>query len=160
MGPVVYMLATKVFVGLLGILLAFAPDAIYDFYERQPGYWGLSPGTDQAVGGLIMALEQSIVMGVALVFLFIRALSESEREDKRAERLEDDAEAAADAARRAADAPTRPHERRLDPVKEVQAEAVEQLAGPRCSGWYSSPVQTRTPMAIEDHAGRWRLIAA
>ena len=45
MGPVVYMLATKVFVGLLGILLAFSPDAIYDFYERQPGYWGLSPGT-------------------------------------------------------------------------------------------------------------------
>jgi putative membrane protein len=96
------MLATKVFVGLLGILLAFSPDAIYGFYERQPGYWGLSPGTDQSVGGLIMALEQSIVMGVALVFLFTRALSESEREAKRTERLEDDAEAAADAARRAA----------------------------------------------------------
>jgi len=107
MGPVVYMLATKVFVGLLGILLAFAPDTIYDFYDRQPGYWGLSPGTDQAVGGLIMALEQSIVMGVALVFLFTRALSESEREAQREERLEDDAEAAADAARRAATAARR-----------------------------------------------------
>ena len=104
MGPVVYMLATKVFVGLLGILLAFSPDAIYDFYERQPGYWGLSPGTDQSVGGLIMALEQSIVMGVALVFLFTRALGESERENQRKERLEDDAEAAAAAARRAATA--------------------------------------------------------
>jgi putative membrane protein len=86
MGPVVYMLATKVIVGLLGILLAFAPNAIYDFYERQPGYWGLSPGTDQAVGGLTMALEQSIVMGIALVFLFVRALGESEREEQRAER--------------------------------------------------------------------------
>jgi len=89
MGPVVYMLATKVLVGLLGILLAFAPEAIYDFYERQPGYWGLSPATDQAVGGLIMALEQSIVMGVALVFLFVRALGESDREDERAERYAD-----------------------------------------------------------------------
>jgi cytochrome c oxidase assembly factor CtaG len=86
MGPVVYMLATKVFVGLLGILLAFSPDPIYDFYERQPGYWGLSPGTDQAVGGLVMALEQSIVMGIALVFLFVRALGESERDEQRAER--------------------------------------------------------------------------
>jgi cytochrome c oxidase assembly factor CtaG len=86
MGPVVYMLATKVLVGLLGIMLAFAPEAIYDFYESQPGYWGLSPETDQAVGGLIMALEQSIVMGVALVFLFVRALGESDREDERAER--------------------------------------------------------------------------
>ncbi|MFP5362571.1 MAG: cytochrome c oxidase assembly protein [Thermoleophilia bacterium] len=86
MGPVVYMLATKVLVGLLGILLTFAPETIYDFYERQPGYWGLSPATDQAVGGLIMALEQSIVMGVALVFLFVRALGESDRQDERAER--------------------------------------------------------------------------
>ncbi len=86
MGPVVYMLGTKVLVGLLGILLTFAPHAIYDFYERQPGYWSLSPGTDQAVGGLIMALEQSIVMGIALVFLFVRALGESEREEERAER--------------------------------------------------------------------------
>jgi putative membrane protein len=87
MGPVVYMLATKLFVGLLGILLAFSPDPLYDFYERQPGYWGLSPGTDQAVGGLVMALEQSIVMGVALVFLFVSALGESEREEQRAERF-------------------------------------------------------------------------
>ena len=89
MGPVVYMLATKVLVGLLGILLAFAPEAMYDFYESQPGYWGLSPATDQAVGGLIMALEQSIVMGIALVFLFVRALGESDREDERAERYAD-----------------------------------------------------------------------
>jgi putative membrane protein len=87
MGPVVYMLATKALVGLLGILLAFSPNPIYDFYERQPGYWGLSPGTDQAVGGLVMALEQSIVMGVALVFLFVRALGESERDEQRAERF-------------------------------------------------------------------------
>jgi cytochrome c oxidase assembly factor CtaG len=86
MGPVVYMVSTKVLVGLLGIGLAFAPEAIYDFYERQPGYWGLTPGDDQAVGGLVMALEQSIVMGVALVFLFVRALQESEREEERAER--------------------------------------------------------------------------
>ena len=89
MGPVVYMVATKVLVGLLGIGLAFAPDAIYDFYEHQPGYWGLSPGTDQAIGGLIMATEQSIVMGIALVYLFVRALAESERQNEREERYAD-----------------------------------------------------------------------
>jgi putative membrane protein len=86
MGPIVYMLGTKVLVGLLGILLAFAPNAIYGFYESQPRYWGLSAATDQAVGGLTMALEQSVVMGIALVFLFVRALGESEREEERAER--------------------------------------------------------------------------
>ena len=33
-----------------------------------------------------MALEQSIIMGIALVVLFVRALSESEREEQRRER--------------------------------------------------------------------------
>ena len=88
MGPVLYMVCTKLLVGLLGVGLAFAPDAIYDFYERQPGYWDLSAGTDQAIGGLIMATEQSIVMGVALVFLFVRALAESDRANEREERYE------------------------------------------------------------------------
>jgi hypothetical protein len=33
-----------------------------------------------------MALEQSIVMGIALVWLFVNALTESEAEEQRAER--------------------------------------------------------------------------
>jgi putative membrane protein len=87
MAPVVYMLATKLFVGLLGIGLAFAPDSLYAFYAHQPRYWGLSSGDDQAVAGLLMALEQSLVMGVALAWLFARMLGESEREEQRAERF-------------------------------------------------------------------------
>ncbi len=93
MGPVAYMVATKGLVGLLGVGLAFAPDAIYDFYERQPGYWSLSPGTDQAIGGLIMATEQSIVMGIALAYLFIRALAEADRQNEREERYADGSDA-------------------------------------------------------------------
>ncbi|HEV7805816.1 MAG TPA: cytochrome c oxidase assembly protein [Solirubrobacteraceae bacterium] len=89
MGPVLYMVSTKVLVGLLGVGLAFAPHAIYDFYGRQPGYWDLSPETDQAIGGLIMATEQSIVMGIALAYLFVRALEESNRRNEREERLSD-----------------------------------------------------------------------
>ena len=41
MGPVVYMVATKLAVGLLGIVLTFAPDALYDFYEQRRR-WGLT----------------------------------------------------------------------------------------------------------------------
>ena len=33
-----------------------------------------------------MALEQSIIMGIALAWLFVRMLSESEEEEQRAER--------------------------------------------------------------------------
>lgn len=93
--PVAYMVGTKVLVGLVGILLTFAPDALYDFYVDQPEVWGLDPLSDQAVAGAIMAVEQSVVMGVALAWLFVRALTESERDEQRRERLEDAREAAA-----------------------------------------------------------------
>lgn len=87
--PIVYMLSTKVTVGFLGILLTFAPNAIFSYYTAQPHYWGLDPDADQALAGVIMALEQSIVMGIALVFLFTRMLAQSERNLQREERYAD-----------------------------------------------------------------------
>jgi len=89
LGPVVYMLSTKLAVGILAIALAFAPDVLYDEYARQPDYWGLTKLQDQNVAGLVMALEQSVIMGIALVALFARALSDSERAEQRAERLDE-----------------------------------------------------------------------
>ena len=87
MGPIAYMASTKLLVGLLGILLAFAPDLLYDSYDLPGERWGLTPQDDQQVAGLIMALEQSIVMGIALAWLFARMLSESEEEERRRERF-------------------------------------------------------------------------
>lgn len=88
LGPVAYMASTKLLVGLLGIAIAFAPASFYPFYEHHPHYWGLSPSVDQSLAGLTMALEQSIVMGIALVVVFVAMLSESEREAQRQERFE------------------------------------------------------------------------
>ncbi len=88
MGPALYMAATKLLIGLLGITLVFAPGTLYAFYARQGGFWGLSPHADQSLAGGVMALEQSLVMGVALAILFARMLSESEREAQRAERAQ------------------------------------------------------------------------
>ena len=87
-GPVLYMASTKILVGFLGVLLAFAPNLLYDVYETGGTRWGLSAIDDQRVAGLLMALEQSIVMGIALAYLFVRMLAESEEEDLRAERYD------------------------------------------------------------------------
>jgi putative membrane protein len=88
LGPVIYMAGTKLFVGLLGMGLAFAPSAIYPYYVHHARVWGISAGDDQSIAGLVMAVEQSLVMGTALVVLFMRALGESEREQQRRERYE------------------------------------------------------------------------
>ncbi len=85
-GPILYMASTKILVGFLGILLTFSATVLYDYYETGGTRWGLSALDDQHVAGLVMALEQSLVMGVALAYLFFRMLSESEAEDQRAER--------------------------------------------------------------------------
>ena len=86
LGPVMYMASTKVLVGFLGVLLTFAPGMLYAAYESGGTRWGLTAHDDQQVAGLVMALEQSLVMGVALAYLFVRMLSESEAEERRAER--------------------------------------------------------------------------
>jgi putative membrane protein len=88
LGPVMYMVVTRLGVGLLGIALIFAPHAIYPYYVHHPHYWGLTPHQDQAIAGGVMAVEQSVVMGVALVYLFVRMLEESERKAEREERYE------------------------------------------------------------------------
>jgi putative membrane protein len=88
LGPVVYMGATKILVGALGMGLAFAPSTLYPYYAHHVRTWGISAADDQAIAGLIMALEQSIVMSIALAWLFIRALGESERAQQREERFE------------------------------------------------------------------------
>jgi cytochrome c oxidase assembly factor CtaG len=88
LGPVAYMTASKLFVGALGMGLAFAPAALYPYYADHARVWGISAIDDQAIAGLIMAVEQSLVMGIALVVLFVRALAESERAQQRRERFE------------------------------------------------------------------------
>jgi cytochrome c oxidase assembly factor CtaG len=86
LGPVLYMAATKLLVGALGMAIAFAPATLYPYYAHHARVWGISAADDQALAGVIMAVEQSIVMGIALAAIFIRALGESEREQQRRER--------------------------------------------------------------------------
>jgi cytochrome c oxidase assembly factor CtaG len=88
LGPVAYMGGTKLFVGALGMGLAFAPVALYPYYVHHARVWGISALEDQGMAGILMAVEQSVIMGIALAVLFMRALAESERAEQRRERLE------------------------------------------------------------------------
>jgi len=90
LAPVAYMASTKLAVGALGVLLTFYPKLLYSSYEVRGERWGLTPLTDQSVAGAIMGLEQSLVMGVGLAWLFARMLAEADRNDERDERYEVD----------------------------------------------------------------------
>jgi cytochrome c oxidase assembly factor CtaG len=86
--PLAYLSAAKLLMGALGLVLAFAPDVSYDAYAQAPRTWGLSPLEDLNVGGVVMMVEQSIVLVIAFAIFFVRMLERSEADQRRRERLE------------------------------------------------------------------------
>ena len=88
MATVAYVAGAKVGLALLGVVLAFSTSVFYDPYEQAPRTWGLSPLDDQNVGGVLMMLEQSIVLAIFFAILFARMLDRSRRPQRRRERLE------------------------------------------------------------------------
>jgi putative membrane protein len=85
MGQIVYMTITKLGVGALGVVLAFSTHSLYPWYQDHPHYWGLTARVDQNVAGVLMALEQSLIMGTVLVYIVYRMLNDSEKEAVRQE---------------------------------------------------------------------------
>jgi putative membrane protein len=83
-----YIGAAKVLMGLLGLVLTFSPNAIYDTYEQAPRTWGLSAVEDLNVGGVLMMLEQSVVLVIFFGLMVARLLASAEQAEQRRERLE------------------------------------------------------------------------
>lgn len=77
----IYLFASFVLASPLGLLLALIPRAVYHFYVHAPRLWGLSPLTDQQIGGAAMALEQAVVLFVASAYFFLRFLAGEGRAD-------------------------------------------------------------------------------
>jgi cytochrome c oxidase assembly factor CtaG len=77
-----YLFLAFVVASPLGLLLALIPRAVYDFYVDAPHrLWGLSPLTDQQLGGTAMALEQAAVLFAVGTYFFLRFLSGEGRAD-------------------------------------------------------------------------------
>ena len=86
LGPVVYVAATKLLVGALGMVITFSPDLLYDWYARLGEIWGMTPLAAQQAGGALMTVEQEAILGIVLITMFVRALGEEDRRDARSER--------------------------------------------------------------------------
>jgi cytochrome c oxidase assembly factor CtaG len=86
LGPVLYVAATKLLVGALGIGITFSPDLLYTWYAHFGVIWAMAPLASQQAGGALMTVEQESILGVVLITMFVRALGEEERREARAER--------------------------------------------------------------------------
>ena len=81
-GRTAYVLVGFVGSAFLGLALTFSGSAFYDFYERAPRIWGLSPVQDQNFGGILMTSEQALVFLAATAYLLIRLFHEEEAREK------------------------------------------------------------------------------
>jgi putative membrane protein len=86
--PFAYIGAAKMGLAGLGLYLTWSTGIAYEHYEDVPRIWGLTAVEDQNVGGAMMMLEQSVVLLIAFVVLFVQMLTQSEADEQRRERLE------------------------------------------------------------------------
>jgi len=83
-GQVLYLFFGSMPMVLLGAGLTFAPP-LYAPYLYAPRVWGLSPATDQQLGGLLMWVPVSLYMVVIMSILFIRGMQQQERQQREEE---------------------------------------------------------------------------
>ena len=89
-GQVLYLFFSGMPVVALGAGLTFA-GPLYAPYLEAPRLWGLSPATDQQLGGLIMWVPGNIIYIIIVSILFIRWMQKQEAK-QRAEEAKQDVE--------------------------------------------------------------------
>ena len=71
---------------VLGLLFTIASRPFYDFYERAPRLWGLSPVVDQQLAGVVMFGAGNLIYFAAVVVVFWRVFGDPARDEEEAQR--------------------------------------------------------------------------
>lgn len=88
-GQILYMFLGGMPTVALGAGLTFAPP-LYEPYIHAPRVWGLSPATDQQLGGLIMWIPGGLISIVTVSILFIRWMLLQDAKQRMQEAMMDD----------------------------------------------------------------------
>ncbi len=67
-----YLFLVQIPMQILGAILTFADDPLYTWYVAAPRTWGLSPGEDQQLGGLLMWIPGNLWIWGAMSVLFFQ----------------------------------------------------------------------------------------
>ena len=82
-GPrVLYLFAGFILASPIALVIALAGEPLYDFYLDTPKLWGLSPLEDQQIGGIMMGVEQSILLFVAFFVALAKLFDEEDAADE------------------------------------------------------------------------------
>ena len=73
---VIYLAAAFFLAAPVALLIALAGSTIYPYYDTTPHLWGLTPLEDQSIGGMMMAVEQSVILFVAAFWAFAAMMDE------------------------------------------------------------------------------------
>jgi len=73
---VIYLAAAFFLAAPVALLIALAGSTIYPYYDTTPHLWGLTPLEDQSLGGMMMAVEQSVILFVAAFQAFTAMMDE------------------------------------------------------------------------------------
>lgn len=77
-----YLFLQSLLPSVLSAFITFADGTVYTFYQRAPRTWGLSPESDQQIGGGLMKLMGSVILWSFIGFVFFRWYAREEAETK------------------------------------------------------------------------------
>jgi putative membrane protein len=89
-----FVLAMRTFSGVLATVFIWAGQPLYPDYAPGERIWGISPLTDQTIGGALMFVEGATITLVVFAWLFLRWTREAELRQSLVERGRDPARAA------------------------------------------------------------------
>jgi cytochrome c oxidase assembly factor CtaG len=79
MAKLVYLAAAFFLAAPVALLIALASGTIYPYYNTTPHLFGLSARDDQQLGGILMAVEQSMILFLVFSLAFHELLAADER---------------------------------------------------------------------------------
>ena len=88
-GQVLYLFVLSMPPAIIGGLITFSNDVLYNTYEQAPRLWGISAEADQQIGGVMMKLPGFLILVAAAGIIFFTWASKEEELDRveAAERL-------------------------------------------------------------------------
>lgn len=77
-GRLIYVSVAFFLAAPVALIIALAGETIYPYYDTTPHLWGLDTLEDQQLGGMLMAVEQSVILFVVAAVALVQLLRDED----------------------------------------------------------------------------------